>query len=265
MTWAPRLVALDIDGTIVDGSNSLSPAVREAVRAVRDAGIETVISTGRAIHGVLDTTGQLGFEAGHAVASNGAVVFDYDSAANEPVVIHHAVTFDPREAITEVLAQMPEAMIGVEELGVGWRVNRSFPDYEINGSIIVEPIEALVARPVTRVVVLSTEHSREEFHAIVERLGLADTNYFVGYSAWLDIAPQGVSKASGLEVLCHRLGLDRTDVLAVGDGMNDVDMLGWAGHGVAMGQAPDAVKAAADEICGSIDDDGLATLLRRYL
>ena len=120
-------------------------------------------------------------------------------------------------------------------------------------------------QPVTRVVIRSTDHTPAEFTAIVHDLGLTGTNYFIGYSAWLDLAPEGVSKASGLDVVCERLGLTPADVLAVGDGNNDLEMLRWAGRGVAMGQSPDSVKEAADAVTGSIDDDGLATELRRYL
>ncbi len=260
MTWRPKMVALDVDGTIVDGDNVLSPAVREAVLAIRDAGIETVISTGRATTGVLDTTGKLGFTEGYAVASNGAVVFSYD-----PVEVLHSVTFDASHAVRRVLEQVPDAIVAVEELGVGFRVNRPFPEGEVTGQLEVEDVESLIAEPVTRVVIRSTDHSAEEFTAIVHDLGLTGTNYFIGYSAWLDLAPDGVSKASGLEFLCRRLGIAQADVLAVGDGNNDVEMIEWAGRGVAMGHGPDRLKAVADDVTGSVTDDGLATELRRYL
>ncbi|MCW2825730.1 MAG: haloacid dehalogenase [Aeromicrobium sp.] len=260
MTWRPKLVALDIDGTLVDGSNEMSAAVRDAVRAIRDAGIETVISTGRAIPGVLDTTGKLGFTEGYAVASNGAIVFAYD-----PVDILHAVTFDASDAVRRVMEYVPDAIVAVEEVGVGFRVNRPFPEDEVSGNFTVEHIDSLIAEPVTRVVIRSTDHTAEEFSLIVDDLGLTGTNYFIGYSAWLDLAPDGVSKASGLEHLTDRLGIDRADVLAVGDGNNDLEMLTWAGRGVAMGHGPDALKDAADAVTGSISEDGLVEELKKYL
>lgn len=258
--WRPKLVALDVDGTLVDSNNDMSPAVREAVLAIRDAGIETVISTGRAIPGVLDTTGKLGFTEGYAIASNGAVVFTYD-----PVQILEAVTFDASDAVRRVLELVPDAIVAVEEIGVGFRVNRPFPEDEISGHFSVEPIDSLIGEPVTRVVIRSTDHTAAEFSAIVDDLGLTGTNYFIGYSAWLDLAPDGVSKASGLEYLTERLGVDRADVLAVGDGNNDREMLSWAGRGVAMGHAPDSLKAVADAVTGSVTDDGLVEELTKYV
>ncbi len=265
MTWVPKLVALDVDGTIVNGANELSDVVRDAVVAIRDSGIETVISTGRAISGVMDTVGKLGFTDGLAVASNGAVVFRYDVDAVDPVEVVHSVTFDAADAVRRVLEEVPDAIVAVEQVGSGFRVNRPFPETEFAGQFVIDDVEKLIAEPVTRVVIRSTDHTPAEFTAIVHDLGLTGTNYFIGYSAWLDLAPEGVSKASGLDVVCERLGLTAADVLAVGDGNNDVEMLQWAGRGVAMGQSPDALKAVADAVTGTIDDDGLAHELTTYL
>jgi len=160
---------------------------------------------------------------------------------------------------------VPEALVAVEEVGVGYRVNRAFPKGEITGKIILDEVDRMVSQPVTRVVVRAPDHDREEFSALVEDLGLDGTNYYIGYTAWLDLAPEGVSKASGLEEVCRRIGLTAADVLAVGDGNNDVEMLQWAGRGVAMGQAPEDLLAVADHVTGTVEDDGLADELRRWL
>ncbi|MFS0885876.1 HAD family hydrolase [Aeromicrobium sp. 179-A 4D2 NHS] len=260
MTWRPRLVALDVDGTIVDHRNELSPAVKEAVLAVRDRGIPVVIATGRAVPGVYDVLDKLGFREGLGVASNGSVVFEVD-----PFEIVHTETFDAREAVRRVLERVPEALVAVEEVGVGYRVNRAFPHGEITGEIVLDEVERMVSQPVTRVVVRAPDHDRDEFSAMVEDLGLDGTNYYIGYTAWLDLAPDGVSKASGLDEVCRRMGLTARDVLAVGDGHNDLEMLEWAGRGVAMGHGPDELKAVADDVTGSVDEDGLAEELRRWL
>jgi HAD superfamily hydrolase (TIGR01484 family) len=260
VSWRPRLVALDVDGTIVDHRNTLSPAVRDAVLGLREQGIPVVIATGRAVPGVYDVLEKLGFREGLGVASNGSVVFNVD-----PFEVVHTTTFDAREAVKRVLERVPEALVAVEEVGVGYRVNRAFPKGEITGKIILDEVDRMVSQPVTRVVVRAPDHDRDEFSSLVEDLGLDGTNYYIGYTAWLDIAPMGTSKASGLDFLTQHLGIERADVLAVGDGNNDVEMLVWAGRGVAMGQAPDSVKVAADAITGSITEDGLATELQKYL
>jgi hydroxymethylpyrimidine pyrophosphatase-like HAD family hydrolase len=96
-------------------------------------------------------------------------------------------------------------------------------------------------------------------------VGLAGVTYSVGWTAWLDIAAAGVTKASALENLRSRLGIEPHLTVAVGDGRNDIEMLSWAGRGVAMGQAPEEVMRAADEVTHSVFDDGAAHVLRSLL
>jgi hydroxymethylpyrimidine pyrophosphatase-like HAD family hydrolase len=99
-------------------------------------------------------------------------------------------------------------------------------------------------------------------------MGLHKVSYNVGWTAWLDIAPDGVNKATGLQYVCAELGIPTERVLAMGDGRNDIDMLEWAvaggGLGIAMGQAPPEVAAVATDVTGTDLDDGVATTLARY-
>jgi len=260
VTFTPRLVALDVDGTLVDWHNTMAPAVRDAVRAAAHAGLHVVISTGRSVPGVMDAVDKVGMEHGLAVASNGAVTFSYS-----PVELLEVTTFDARETVKLLLEHVPDAAVAVEDIGRGYRINKPFPEGEINGDMTVQRVEELVAEPVTRVIIRSPDQSAEDFAELAERLGLHGINYFVGYTAWLDLAPDGVSKASGLEIICARLGVDQADVLAVGDGLNDLEMLRWAGRGVAMGDSALPVQDAADDVTHTVEDDGVAVELSRWL
>ena len=181
-----------------------------------------------------------------------------------PLEVVHEETFDARPAVAAVLEEHPGALVGVEERGRGYRVNRPFPDGELSGEMIPTPLEQLVAEPVSRVIILDPDATAEDFVALAERLGLHGTDYVVGWTAWMDLAPVGVSKASGLQLVCDRLGVDARDALAIGDGRNDLEMLAWAGRGVAMGQAIEEVRAAADDVTGPVDEDGAATELGRW-
>ncbi len=198
----PRMLALDIDGTLVDWREEMSPAVRKAVQAARDAGAHVVLSTGRSVYGIMPVIDALGLEAGHGVASNGAVTFTYP-----PVTITSSVTFDPEPAVRMVLEHVPDALVAVEVVGRGYRTNRPFPEGEITGEMWLESLEDLVREPVTRVIIRDPASSPEDFVALARSLGLQGTNYFVGYTAWLDLAPEGVSKASGLAEVAAKLGL----------------------------------------------------------
>ena len=269
--WTPRLVALDIDGTLlkwVEGAGltheRVEPAVHDAVRRALDAGAHVVLASGRSPHGMtrvadlLDLRGQ-DEERVWVVASNGAVVFRYP-----PLEVVHEETFDAGPAVTKILERQPSALVAVEERGIGYRVSSHFPDGELSGDMIVTPIEELVAGPVSRVIIRDPEASADDFVAMARDLGLHGTDYVVGWTAWLDLAPVGVSKASGLQHVCDALGLTAADVLAIGDGRNDVEMLSWAGRGVAMGQAVQEVIDAADDVTGSVYDDGAAVELDRW-
>ncbi|HEX2893388.1 MAG TPA: HAD family hydrolase [Marmoricola sp.] len=269
--WTPELVALDIDGTLlawIDGRGTtheqIRPAVHEAVQRAHDAGAHIVLASGRSPHGMTGIADLLDLhDDGHdplwVVASNGAVVFRYP-----PLEVVHEVTFDAREAVRAVLGQHPEAMVAVEERGVGYRINRHFPDGELSGQMIVSDLEEMIAEPVSRVIIRDPEATAEDFVRTAAGLGLHGTNYVVGWTAWLDLSPVGVHKASGLEEVCRRLGVDRAHVLAIGDGRNDMEMLRWAGRGVAMGQAVEEVRRAADDVTGTVDDDGAAQELSRW-
>jgi Cof subfamily protein (haloacid dehalogenase superfamily) len=269
--WTPKLVALDIDGTLlawVEGRGTtheeIRPAVQDAVQRAHDAGAHIVLASGRSPHGMTNVADLLGLHDGAGdplwvVASNGAVVFRYP-----PFEVVHEVTFDARDAVRAVLAEHPEALVAVEERGVGYRLNRHFPEGELSGHMIVTDLEDMIAEPVSRVIIRDPAATAEDFVTTAARLGLHGTNYVVGWTAWLDLSPVGVHKASGLAEVCERLGVDRSDVLAIGDGRNDLEMLGWAGRGVAMGQAVEEVRAAADDVTASVHDDGAAVELDRW-
>lgn len=259
MTGWPRLVALDIDGTLLSPDEVVAPRVRSAVRAAVDAGAHVVLATGRSAYGVEPVLDLLGLDSGCCVASNGAVIFRY-----RPVEVTRTVTFDATAAVEAVLARVPNALVAVEVVGDGYRVNRHFPDGEITGRMWVEPVSSLVREPVTRVIIRDPASTAEDFVRLAASLGLHGTGYFVGYTAWLDLAPDGVSKASALQTIADELDVRPADVLAIGDGRNDLEMLAWAGRGVAMGQAYDEVVSAADDVTAALADDGVAVELSRW-
>lgn len=257
------LIALDIDGTTVQHDGSLAPAVRDAVTAVRNAGHHIILATGRSLIGTVPIAQQLGLGAGYAVCSNGAVTIALDDTGGYHVV--EEVTFDPSSALTALEGQWEDGVVASEVLGVGHLISAPFPDGELEGVQRVVSWEELKHTRTTRITFRSPSGSSGDFTALAERLGLHGVNYAIGFSAWLDINPEGVSKASALEQVRRTLGVEPMDTVAVGDHFNDLQMLEWAARGVAMGQAPDAVRAIADEVTGTVEQDGLATVLRSLL
>ena len=259
MDWQPRLVALDIDGTLIGHDGRLPRSVFDAVQRVVEAEVPVVLSTGRGWIGTQPLVEALQLPPGQHVSSNGAV-----RVSHPPLEVLERVTFDPSDVVDRVLVEHPEAMLAVEIIGRGFKVNRAFPEGELTGELVTVELGELVAEPVTRVVVRDPNASEHDFLRLAHRLGLQGVSYFIGYTAWLDIAPEGVDKSYGLSAVCADLGLEASDVLALGDGRNDIEMLQWAGRGVALGDAPAEVQDAADHVTGLFDAGGTAEELLRW-
>ena len=254
----PRLVALDIDGTIVHGRAGPTPAVRAAIAAAAEHAA-VMLCTGRSVFGTAVALDQLGLDAGVTLTSNGAV--EIDTATRE---IRSVRTFDVTGALARLRATFPGARYASEHVGVGQRVSEPFPDGLLAGEVTVVGADALPAEPTPKLIAYWPGRTPEETRTRAARLEIADATMTLDHEfPWVTLVPAGVSKASGLARVAARLGVDRGEVLAVGDGDNDREMLRWAGHGVAMGQAPPEVRADADEVTAAVTEDGLARILER--
>ena len=260
-----RLVGLDIDGTLMGFGGDISPAVIEVVEQVRMCRTHVVLATGRNIVATLPVAEALGIRRGWAVCSNGAVTIRLNPGAPGGYDIAAVRTFDPRAALELVQRELPDAFVAVEDLGVGFRVAKEFPMGELVGRQITVNYDELWREPATRVVVRAPGVDVTHFDTVVQSMGLQDVTYAIGYTAWLDLTGPGVSKGSALEELRVHLDVGAAHTVAVGDGTNDVEMLRWAATSAAMGNAPDRVKAIADEVLGEVAEDGVVPLLSRLV
>jgi 5-amino-6-(5-phospho-D-ribitylamino)uracil phosphatase len=258
------LIALDIDGTVLLEDGVITDAVIAAVAKVRDAGHEVMLATGRSVALTMPILDRLALTPEYLVCSNGAITLKRDATAPTGYRREYVETFDPSEVLTTIRGSLEGANYAVEDERGQYKFTGSFPDGTLGAVSEKVPFEELLTTHTTRVVVISPGHKIEDFLSVVERMGLHKVSYNVGWTAWLDIAPDGVNKATALERVRELLDIPRARVLAIGDGRNDIDMLEWAsveGRGVAMGQAPDEVRAAANETTGTELDDGVATVL----
>ena len=259
------LVALDIDGTLIDHEQQMTTAVRESVQALRDTGTQVILSTGRSVSAVTPILEALDLRHGWAVCSNGAVCLRLDPELEGGYEISDVITFDPEPALRLLREELPDGLFAVEDLGKGFKVSSPFPLGELSGEVTVVDFEELLTSPASRVTIRAPHLSADDFHALVDRVGLHGVSYAVGWTAWLDLAPEGVSKASALEMLRERTGVAAGATVAVGDGRNDVEMLHWAGLGVAMEWADEVTRAAADLVTGSVHDDGVVPVLQALM
>ena len=256
-----RLVALDIDGTLMHWGGTISDAVLEAVTQVRMTRNHVVLATGRNIQATLPVLETLNIRRGFAVCSNGALTLRLNPGLPDGYEVIDSITFNPAAALEVIRDEMPDAFFAVEDLGEGFRVTHEFPMGELIGEQTVVSFEDLCSKDVTRVVIRAPGQDVSHFDDVIRRIGLNDVTYAVGYSAWLDLTPPGVSKASALEKLRETLGVNPAHTVAVGDGNNDLDMFAWAASSFAMGNAPDHVRAAASATVKPVDEDGVLEVL----
>lgn len=261
-TTVAGLVALDVDGTVLLEDETLSPGIQEAIAHALSAGNEVMLATGRSWAGTEGVMRDLGLTPEFAVCSNGAVVMRRVGDGYERF---HTETFDPAEVLRLLVEHLPHAHYMVE-LPDGHRLyTEELEHWNLRDAEQV-PFAQLSAQSVSRVVVVSPGQTDEDFMEIVGEIGLHHVSYAIGWTAWLDIAPLGVDKSTGLELVRRQLGVDGAQIVTVGDGRNDLGMFAWArehgGRAVAMAQAPQEVKDAASEVTASVAEGGCAEVLR---
>ena len=257
------LVALDIDGTVIHEDETMSDAVVAAVGRARDAGHFVTLATGRSWETTLPILRALDLEPEYVVCANGAITMKREDGAEDGYRRELVETFDPGPVLESIRTGLPEGRFMVED-AMGYRLyTEGMQDWNMDNAKLV-PFEELAKTPATRVVVVSPNHEPDAFVELIDSLGLHQVSYAIGWTAWLDIAPDGVNKGTALERVRGIIGIPREQVFVAGDGRNDIEMFEWAGEfgrAIAMGQAPDEVKAAATEVTADVVADGLVNPL----
>ena len=260
-------VALDIDGTVLHEDGTLSDAVVNEVRRVRDLGHEVTLATGRSVAMTLPVAEQLEIRPEYIVCSNGAIILRRDDHAPRGYRREHVEHFDPTPVLKRIKEKLPNANYAVENETGMYRYTGWFPEGALDVETEEVHFDELLTTVATRVVVIAPGHDADEFIRAVEELGLHQVSYAVGWTNWLDIAPEGINKSTALERIRGFLGFPKDRVMVVGDGRNDIEMLQWAaesGRAVAMGQAPEDVSRYATEMTASDREDGVARALSTF-
>ena len=266
----PVLIATDVDGTLLDDDENVSPRTRAAVRAAVDGGAQFVLATGRPPRWVGPIVDQLGF-APMAVCANGAVVYD---PSTDQIISARTLSADVLGELAEIATRViPGAGLAVERVGRSAHDAAtpqfvSSPGYEhawLNPDNTEVSIDDLLSAPAVKLLIRKAGARSADMAAELARhIGLEGDITYSTNNGLVEIMPLGVSKATGIEEVARPRGITAAEVVTFGDMPNDVPMLRWAGLGVAMGNAhPDAV-AAADEVTATNVKDGVARVLERW-
>jgi Cof subfamily protein (haloacid dehalogenase superfamily) len=259
----PRVVATDLDGTVVRSDGTISVRTRRALTAAADAGAMIVLVTGRPprwLRGMAEATGHHGL----AICANGAIVWDLHS---ESVVSSYPIDVSTvRDIATSLRAEIPELGFAVETVDTFAHEPSYHPRWATDEQTVVAELEALLSRPVAKLLARHEGLTADELLARA-RTVVADELASLTHSSregLLEISAAGVTKASTLRAVCEQHGHGPADVVAFGDMPNDLPMLAWAGHSVAVGNAHPEVLQAVDEVTASNDADGVAQVLERW-
>lgn len=257
----PALVATDLDGTLLRSDNSVSDRTRAALAAVEAAGAGLVLVTGRPprwMAPVVEVTGHRGV----AVCANGALVYDLHT---EEVIRSFLLAGDVAAEVVDALRRGVDGVsFAVERPLAGFGHEPSYVPRWPNPDTSVEPVADLVAGGVVKLLVRHEQMTSDALLAAArEVLGDLVTTTHSSSGGLLEISAAGVSKATTLALLAAERGVGSEEVVAFGDMPNDLPMLSWAGHAVAVADAHREVLAIVDEVTAGNDDDGVALVLER--
>ena len=261
-----RLIATDMDGTLLRSDQTISRRTLAAIRAADDAGIVVMAATGRGWRSAVPLL-EVAPQITTAVCSNGALVRDLAGQTNTDVFAFPAATVRP--LVESVVSTVPDAGLawelaagdfGFDEVYAQLRpdVADDHPDHVSERPPVDDDA------PATDMLKLLVRHPQMDEAALLAVLEpVVPPDVLATYSGidTVEITGAGVHKASALAVVCERLGIAPSEVVAIGDNRNDTEMLRWAGRGVAMGNALPAVVAVADDQTGHHMDDGVAEVI----
>ena len=267
-----KALFLDIDGTLVASDETISPRVRQTLQCVREMGVEVVLCTGRTRWRLRPILHQVPAPVGYVITSNGSVMYHVETGVTHyrhlmPIPLALKVIRLVLEAGSEPYVFEDSDRLDVEGSRVLFHPDRpvgewaEFPRYrsytEIAENLPFEPVSVSafghpsIMRPLAAHLI---EASKGELSII--QTGSAET--------WgVEIYVANISKQLGVESVAKRLNLSRTELMAIGDHINDIEMLQWAGIGVAMGNAQPEVRAVADWITSDVESDGVAHAIER--
>ena len=270
----PRLIASDIDGTFLDPNHRVNQRTRDVVMRAVAAGAHFALATGRPHRWISPVLRQIPLRP-LCVTANGAVI--YDSAADAVVQAHELapeVMAEVAEIAFTAMARYGGIALAAERAGTSandpleslfvvdytYSENPNFDGFGVMSS------EEVVAEPAVKLLLRNLDFSAPELYSIIAPHvdpELAHVTFSMNEGI-LEIAAPGITKATGLEWLARHYGVAQADTIVFGDMPNDIEMIRWAGRGVAMGNAAPNVKEAADEVTAANHEHGVAQVLERW-
>ena len=262
----PKLIATDLDGTIVNHDGRISERTISAFKSARDLGVEVFFVTGRPPRWMPEIREAFGF--GSAICGNGAMLYDLmGDKVLEEWLIELPEQF---ETVTRLRKSIPEVSFAVESHNYFHREKAYIPRWDVGlDNIGVHTIEEVIKSPALKMLARCSQQnlSSDEMLAIAMREldGLVTVTHSNPHDSLLEISALGVSKGATLARMAERLGITADECVTFGDNPNDFSMLEWAGRSYAMASGhPDGAKYAKS-VAGPCEEDGVAIAIEALL
>lgn len=263
-----KLIAVDLDGTLLDDGKEISARCRESIRRLKEKGKKIVLATGRPMHGILPYIETLDLidENNYVVIYNGAVV---QNTKGDKILLDKPLSL---EAFKELYDLSRQLGVYIHALSGEYVLTPKFNPYtqiesRINRTTVIEgPVDEIDAS--TKIVKVMFVDDPKKLDSIIPLIPeWAKEKYSIQRSApiFLEFLYKGVNKGVGVSIVAKELGIKSQEVICVGDAGNDIDMIKYAGLGVAMDNATEDVKAAADYITLSNMEDGVARVIEKFM
>jgi Cof subfamily protein (haloacid dehalogenase superfamily) len=260
-----KLVAIDLDDTLLDNSLRISPRAREAIRMAMERGVTVTVATGRMFRSALPYAQQLNLDV-PIITYNGALI---KTSLTQETLLHQPIDKVTADALLKLFKQN------------GWYIQAYVNDNlyvkeEDENTRYYESIAGVKAVPIgdkiyslpevpTKLLAIAQPDKLREIHDIIKELFGEKVYAALSKPTYLEILNPQVNKGIALAFLAQRLGISREEIMAVGDSANDLDMIEYAGWGVAMGNAINKVRKTAQTVTGANDADGVAEAIEKYV
>ena len=260
-----KLVAADMDGTLLDSEGEITPATVDAIRELAEKDVVFIVSTGRPIQGVEKYKELLGL-TGPVITYNGAMIVN---AKDNTVLFEQGLLREDARKIWELGLSYDTTMcIWAGNRLYGNRLDERIHDYKkLSGvePVLAEDIEALLDIGVTKILWYDKRERIEEILSSLSPELFTEVSFCTSKPTFLEFFSSRVSKAVAMEKIGELLGITREEMIAIGDGLNDLSMIQYAGQGVAMGNAAKEVKEHAQFITDTNEEEGVRKVLEKLL
>jgi Cof subfamily protein (haloacid dehalogenase superfamily) len=267
-----KLIVVDIDGTIAGRDNAVAPAVKAAIREAIDQGIKVGVATGRMYQSALRFHQEIGANV-PVMAYQGAWIQDpetqqvYRHLQVEPAIARELIDYFEQPHLPEELS----VHVYVDDKLYVKAVQQDTEEYIQRSSVTpyrVEDLREVLGTAPTKILAMHSDVDLIEslLQDLKGRYSRDRLHVTTSVPIFLETTNPAVNKGTAIDLIARELlGIDASEVMAIGDNYNDVEMISYAGWGVAMGNAPPAVQAQANWVAPSVDKDGVATAIRQFV